>query len=266
MRIIIFGSGGMLGTYLQKYLDKDFEIIALTRNNIDLTSSEDKIIDFSINHLKINNSDIIINAAGIIKQRLYNLKEMIMVNSIFPHILEKISTITECQVIHITTDCVYDGAKGNYIETDLHNCTDDYGKSKSLGENPNLTVIRTSIIGEENSNKKSLIEWVKSQKNKEINGFSNHYWNGLTCLELTKFIKNVIINRSYWKGTRHIFSPEILSKYDLILLFNEIYKLNLMINLVNSEFCDRSLSSVYPMTITKSLQEQIQEQALFLIK
>jgi dTDP-4-dehydrorhamnose reductase len=118
----------------------------------------------------------------------------------------------ECNVIHITTDCVFSGRGGRYDENSLHDCLDDYGKSKSLGENQNLTIIRTSIIGEEKTNKKSLLEWVKSQKNNLIFGYTNHFWNGVTCLEMSKFIFTLIKEQNYWKGVQHVYSPDIVSK------------------------------------------------------
>lgn len=267
MRILIFGSNGMLGTYLLKFLEKDFTVVPITRNDIDLSSSEDQITNFIVNHLQIKNSDIIINASGIIKQRNYDLKEMIMVNSVFPNLLAKISETVGNKVIHITTDCVYNGVDGRYTENDPHNCEDEYGKTKSLGENKNLTIIRTSIIGEENNNKKSLIEWVKSQKNGSVNGFTNHIWNGVTCLELAKFIKEVITNNSYWTGVRHIFSPVTVTKYELVKIIAEIYDLNIqIIPSIAKDYCNRSLKSIYTPLITKSLVQQIQEQSNFSIK
>ena len=108
--------------------------------------------------------------------------------------LAKIKKEHNCQVVHISTDCVFNGKKGNYNEEDDHDCLDVYGKTKSLGENPDLTIIRTSIIGEEITNKRSLVEWVKSNTSKEINGFIKHFWNGVTCLQLAKIIYKIITN------------------------------------------------------------------------
>lgn len=254
MRIVIFGSNGMLGNYLKSYFSKKYEIKTFTRNEIDLTSDEKNIKKFLFEN--IENNDIIINAAGIIKQRNYNQLELIKVNSIFPHLLKELSN----KIIHITTDCVFSGNKGSYTESDLHDCVDDYGKSKSLGENKELMIIRTSIIGEEYNNKKSLLEWVKSQENKTIYGYTNHIWNGITCLELCKFIDNTIINNNFWEGVRHIYSPSPVSKYDLISMINNIYGLN--INIIKKETdskCDRSLLSNYKLPLLQNLNEQLLE-------
>jgi dTDP-4-dehydrorhamnose reductase len=160
MKIYIFGSNGMLGCYLRKYLTIDHQVVPLTRDNFDLRKSMflDYLNFFKNNHL--NQDDVIINAAGIIKQKKFDIKDLVLVNSCFPHVLADIKSVLGCNIIHVTTDCVFSGTKGNYKETDHHDCFDEYGKSKSLGENSTLTCIRTSIIGEENHNKKSLLEWV----------------------------------------------------------------------------------------------------------
>lgn len=251
MKVFIFGASGMLGGYVTKYLSSEFEVVPITRNEVDLQQ------DFSLITEKYDfqSDDVIVNAAGIIKQRNYSPEELIRVNSLFPHFL---STL-KCNVIHITTDCVFSGKDGSYTEDSLHDCLDDYGKSKSLGENSNLTIIRTSIIGEELHNKKSLIEWVKSNQNTTINGYINHFWNGVTCLELSKQIKKIIRSGFYWNGIRHYYSPDTVSKYQLVSYINEVYKLNINVIPVKSKHCDRSLLSNYKSPIKKTIKEQLLE-------
>lgn len=265
MKIIIFGSNGMLGTYLNKFLQKKYEVIPITRKNIDLSkSTENEILNFLSNC--VSEKDLIINSSGVIKQREYDINDMINVNSIFPNILSKFKKNKNCNIIHITTDCVYSGHKGNYVENDYHDCLDEYGKTKSLGENKDLTVIRTSIIGEEIDNKKSLIEWVKSQSNTTINGYTNHLWNGVTCLELSKLIDSMIQKMNFWEGTKHIFSPKTVSKYELVNIINKIYDLNITITeMETSEKCYRNLNSLYSCPIKIDLYEQIIEMKNFKI-
>lgn len=255
MRVFIFGASGMLGSYLTKYLKNFFDVVPITRKNIDLNGNFLLITS----KYKFNSDDVIINAAGIIKQRNYSAQELIRVNSLFPHFLSTLN----CNVIHITTDCVFSGKDGSYDEDSLHDCLDDYGKSKSLGECKDLTIIRTSIIGEELHNKKSLVEWVKSNQNTTVNGYINHFWNGVTCLELSKYISTLIDSNNYWKGVRHCFSPDTVSKYQLVSYIDQIYELNNTINPVMSEYCDRSLTSVFDNQIKKSIREQIMEMKEF---
>lgn len=266
MKIFIFGSNGMLGNYFKKYLSQHFEVVPLTRKDFDLgKSTEREIKDFIHDSLQVRENDVILNASGIIKQRNFDIKELIAVNSMFPNILSDVKSTIGCKVIHITTDCVFSGNKGKYAETDLHDCLDEYGKSKSLGENKNLTVIRTSIIGEERHNKKSLIAWTMSNKGNEVNGFKNHLWNGVTCLELSKLIQKIINENLFWEGVQHVHSPNTISKCDLLKVLNKVYNLELKIKEVTVEKCDRSLSSSYPQLVTNSIETQVDEQSKFQI-
>jgi dTDP-4-dehydrorhamnose reductase len=230
MKILIFGSTGMLGRYVYNILKNNYSVICINRNNFDIENDE----WYKLEHILFENlkeNDIIINCAGIIPQKYKNenLKIYIRVNTVFPHKLNEITKKLKCKFIHITTDCVFDGSKGNYSINDIHSAKDIYGISKSEGEPEDATVIRTSIIGEEIYGKKSLIEWVKSNKDGKIKGYTNHYWNGVTCLTLANFIKSIIDNKNFWKGIKHICSENIVTKYDLCCFINEIYKLNINI-------------------------------------
>jgi dTDP-4-dehydrorhamnose reductase len=259
MKVVLFGTTGMLGNYVKKYLEKFYDVWNISRNSLDLSRINKYDLKSFINP-NLTDGDVIINCAGMIKQREYSPAEMIMVNSVFPNLLSEINA----KIIHVTTDCVYSGEKGFYNENDESDVNDDYGMSKYLGENKDLTIIRTSIIGEEIYNKLSLLEWVKSNKGKEINGYTNHLWNGVTCLELAKLMKTMIEENNFWKGVRHIHSPNYVSKYDLVSMINKIYDLGIKINLDNtSKKCFRNLTSVYDNPITIELYDQIKEMKEF---
>lgn len=244
----------MLGNYISKYFPKAQKI---TRKDFDIIKDNIK----KLQKLLLSNS-IVINCIGLIPQRNNsNQKEYLKVNSIFPNELSIICSILNIKLIHITTDCVFSGKKGNYIETDNHDEKNIYGQSKSLGEPDNCTIIRTSIIGEELKNKKSLLEWVKSNKDKEINGYINHYWNGLTCLELAKLIEYIINNNLYWVGVKHFFSPKSVSKYELVKIINNTYNLNIKTNKYKTKnSINKTLNTIYkPIYTIKSIEEQIKE-------
>lgn len=264
MKIFLFGANGMLGYYLNIYLGSKYDVVPVVRNDLDLASSPKLEISKFLDK-NISSKDIIINAAGIIKQKEYNVLDMVLVNSVFPQILAEFKVKSGCRVIHITTDCVFDGEKGNYTEKDLHNCVDEYGKTKSLGENPNLTNIRTSIIGEEKNSKKSLLEWIISNKGEEVDGYNNHLWNGVTCLELAKIIERMINEDKFWTGVRHIFSPDTLSKYEILNIVNDIYDLNMKINKKDTDIhCYRNLSTIYDnKMVVKTIYDQILEMKEF---
>lgn len=268
-KIIIFGANGMLGRYFCKYLQSHHEVIPVIRQQFDVTKSNLLDIDQFVNKLGCDSDTVIINCIGMIPQRATDSTDTIKtkyirVNSEFPHLLNAISQKYQCKFIHITTDCVYNGVKGQYIETDQPTETNDYGKSKSLGEPRTATVIRTSIIGEELENKKSLLEWVRSQNGKIINGYENHYWNGVTCLQLAKIVSKIIDNDEYWIGVRHIFSPQTVNKYELIQMIIRAYGLGIEVNkIIVPKDCDKSLGTIYETNAkfdAPGLVDQINEQ------
>lgn len=234
MKIFIFGSNGMLGTYVTNYLKKLYKIVELTRKDYDLSKINIDTLTTLLNEKNLQKDDIVINCAGVIpqasKQRGLNTRLYFTINSLFPVILSQICDKYGAKMMHITTDCVFSGKDGNYNEDSIHDETNDYGMSKSLGELCKATIIRTSIIGEEINNKRSLLEWIRSNENKEINGYTNHIWNGVTCLELSKIINNMIDNNIYWTGVRHIFSPRSVSKFELVSMINSAYNLKIKIN------------------------------------
>ena len=266
MKIILFGSTGMLGNYVYSILNKSFEIIAYTRNDFDILNDKWNKLKNIIN--KYEENDVIINCAGCIPQKVANteFRKYIRINSLFPHKLQEYCNIRKLKLIHITTDCVFNGEKGNYNEDDIHDETNIYGVSKSLGEPENCTVIRTSIIGEEMFHKKSLLEWLRKQKNKTINGYVNHLWNGITCLTLAKIIYKTISKNLFWKGVKHIHSPKIVSKYDLCCYINEIYNFNITINQYNHRnYSNSSLTQNYQKINSNinCIKQQIMEQKQF---
>ena len=153
------------------------------------------------------------------------------------------------------------------METDFHDETNIYGKSKSQGEPKNCTIIRTSIIGEELNHKRSLVEWIKSNTGGEINGYSNHYWNGITCLQYAKIVEYMILNNIFWEGVRHIYSPTTVSKYELANIINDTYNLGIKINKFETDtVVDKSLSSIYEenkLFNIPELENQVKEMYIF---
>lgn len=267
MKLYIFGANGMLGNYIQSFFSKNYQVIPLTRKDYDLSKLSINTLEKLLQNKYLQKNDIVINCAGVIpqasKQRELNTRLYFTINSLFPVILSQICDKYEAKIIHITTDCIFSGKEGNYHENSIHDEISDYGLSKSLGELCKATIIRTSIIGEEVNNKRSLLEWVRSNRGGEINGFTNHIWNGVTCLQLSKIIEKMIREKIYWEGVRHTFSPRSISKYELANIINETYKLNIKINeFKTDDNVDKTLNTIYRInTIFKipDLKEQIKE-------
>lgn len=270
MKILVLGSKGMLGSYASSYLSKFYEVISINRDVLDASNCCETEIENLLLQYSFNSNDVVINCIGAIKPTVDLLGDLnaIKVNSVFPRMLSNVCEKLKIHLIHPSTDCVFNGEKGDYDENSPHDVTDVYGRTKSLGEPSNCMVIRTSIIGEEIDNQRSLIEWVKSQKNQSVNGFTDHLWNGVTCLEWSKFIHYIIETKSFWVGVRHIISPRNVNKYELVKMISDSFYLNLSINEVKSKnSINRTLSSIYKIdyqisdlnTQLKELQEYSKE-------
>ncbi len=173
----------------------------------------------------------IINAVGVVKPRIDETKSdsvlnAINVNSLLPRSIGSYCEAREVHLIQIATDCVYSGSKGGYSEKDLHDPTDVYGKTKSLGEFSSkwISLIRCSIIGREDENKYSLVEWVNSQSaNASLNGFTNHNWNGVTTKVFGMVSAGIIRNKIAPVGGVHLIPKDKVSKFELVnLIKNEL--------------------------------------------
>lgn len=266
-KLIIFGSNGMLGRYIYKYFTHNttLEIIPLTRKDFDAHLDKIDKLDKIFKKYNVNSNTLVFNAIGAIPhQGTDDMIHYTKINSTFPHILSYFCDIYNCRMIHPSTDCVFSGQTGNYNENSIHDVKDFYGISKSVGEKINCCIIRTSIIGE-NTSGISLVEWIKSNKNKSINGYTNHIWNGITCLQYAKIIDCMIKNNIFWNGVRHIYSPNIVSKAELIDMINRQYNLNIDINNIDTkDICNRTLDSIYPSVFhIPSLEDQIHDMYLF---
>jgi dTDP-4-dehydrorhamnose reductase len=284
--VVIFGSNGMLGNTIKLYFKSmnKYNVISLTRKHFDIlnTDVEELIYLFKV----FPDNSIIINATGLIPHSgNTNEDDYIKVNADFPKLLDKLCTEYNHTFIHITTDCVFNGInnKGSYFEDSIKNETGIYGRSKALGEElSKATIIRTSIIGEQREaatgeqreiKKMSLLQWVVSNKDKKINGYDNHYWNGVTCLRLAQILHKMVERELYWKGVSHIFS-NIVSKYDLLQYINKIYNLNITVNSIK---CDQEINKTLASKhITNNIinqyvdkvdiYQQIKEQMIFFKK
>jgi dTDP-4-dehydrorhamnose reductase len=252
-RILILGATGLLGNAVGKYfLETNYNVTLTYRKKELIYGDSSKWISFKVGDSLsfVKDFDYIINCIGVIKPYMANDENPInsrLVNSIFPWELAFKCKEFGCKLIHITTDCVFSGKDGEYNEESLHDALDAYGKTKSLGEPfTDAMVLRTSIIGEEIHSNSSLIEWAKSQKNKEVNGFTNHFWNGITTKQYAKCCDSIIKNNLYGIGLFHIFSKDVVTKAQMLKYFNDKYDLNLSINETDSlsENCDRSLSTL----------------------
>ena len=229
-KIFVLGKSGMLGRYVYTYLQsKNYTVVGVGRDGIDASKPyDDGLESYIINNM--SKDDVVVNCMGTIKPRVDELGDTnaILVNSLFPRVLSDLCEKHSIKLIHPTTDCVYTGSKGDYSEDDSYDVSDVYGMSKALGEPSNCTVIRTSIIGEEINQGRSLVEWVKGNKDGNTNGYLNHYWNGVTCLQFGKIVETMVLNNLFWIGTKHLHSNKV-NKYELSSMINDSFGLNINI-------------------------------------
>jgi len=248
VKVAILGSTGMLGNAVgAHFMAQEKYDTVLTYRNREISYGANKIwFDAGTTRLlDLPRVDYIINCIGVIKPFIEKDRgKSIYLNAVFPYELASHCKKHDIRLIHITTDCVFSGTKGAYIETDDHDCVDFYGKTKSLGEpSDECMVLRTSIVGEEIHKDASLISWVKSMRGREISGFVNHQWNGVTTKQYAKICARIIDESLYREGLFHIGS-ESVSKYELVSAISDRFELDTLVNPVEApNAIDRTLSS-----------------------
>lgn len=242
----------MLGHSLYNELKKNHQILGLVRSE---SWSPELLSGYKVPETKDDfvhiekiieqfRPDMILNCVGIIKQ-LKQSKDKIAsleVNSLWPHLLAEMAKKYESKMIHFSTDCVFSGDKGNYLESDLADARDTYGLSKYMGEvdYPNTLTLRTSIIGHELNSNNSLIDWFLSQKN-ECKGFAKAIYSGFPTIEVAYFLEQFIF-KNFISGIYH-FSSDPINKYELLQTVARIYQKKITI-IRNEDFkIDRSLNS-----------------------
>lgn len=250
MRIAILGQNGMLGHVVKRVFANEgfYDVIGFGRESLDVYPRKLNDVGAKLSNLMGFETDWVINCIGAIKptfQAATDPSVPIYTNAVFPHQLATWGEFTKTNIIHITTDCVFSGRRGKYTEQCLHDPLDEYGKSKSLGEPTNAMVLRTSIFGpEQGGRSRSLLEWIKKQNGQTINGFTNHYWNGLTTLELANCLLDIIDADLYTKGLFHVFSEDV-TKYDMVRIIAKAYDLDIELNEFETDECvDRTLRTV----------------------
>ena len=204
-KVLILGSTGMLGHVLYNYLESNttFKLYDLSyRKKLNKLSI---LLDVSnteklTKHIEEISPNYVINCIGILKKKsIENPKNAIYINAYFPHLLKNICNKINSKLIHVSTDCVFSGNNGNYVENSKKDANDLYGQTKSLGEfnDENHLCIRTSIIGPELKEiGEGLLHWLFNQKG-EIQGFKNVFWGGVTTFELSKAIYYSIENKVF---------------------------------------------------------------------
>lgn len=230
MKVAVFGAAGMAGHIVVKYLnDQGVNVSTVARESGNYHCDVENIQRVASTLAHFDDYDYIINCVGLlVKDSIQRPDRAAIINGWFPHYLEQWAKNKGAKVVHLSTDCVFDGSKGHYTESDIHTETNAYGRSKSLGEinNGKDITFRTSIIGPElKSSGTGLMHWLTTNREQTLQGYVDAYWNGVTTLQLAKCIWKYMQNPSV-SGVYHLVNNSVnINKYDLLRTINDIYGL-----------------------------------------
>ena len=247
MKFFILGCNGMAGHTISLYLkERGHEVFGFDRNKsvyIDSVAGDARDALSLEKLIKDGHYDSVINCIGILNQFAEQNKSLATyLNAYFPHFLADVTSGTDTQVIHMSTDCVFSGKRGEYTEDDFRDGETFYDRSKALGEledGKNIT-LRNSIVGPDiNPKGIGLLNWFMQQQG-PINGFTKAMWTGQTTLQLAKTMEAAAQEKAH--GLYNTVPDHSISKYDLLQLFNHYLRDDkITINPIEGINADKSL-------------------------
>jgi len=259
LTFLILGAGGMLGSSLLRYFSGKaaFDVVASVRSTAALSGMTNQGKYRVIAGIDAENSDdlrrmfdlakpaVVVNCVGVVKQLAAAEDALVSIplNSLLPHRLAHLCAETGCRLIHFSTDCVFSGKKGGYLETDIPDATDLYGRSKLLGEvdYPHAITLRTSLIGHELLGVRSLVNWFLAQEG-SVYGFTKAIFSGLPTVEIARVIEEYVLPHPELHDVYHL-SVDPISKHDLLSMVKDVYGKKIEIVPDDSLVIDRSLDS-----------------------
>lgn len=247
MKFLVLGCNGMAGHTISLYLkERGHEVLGFARSESALVPTvTGDARDFEVVRKVVQEGDFdsVINCIGILNQFAESNKALATcLNAYLPHFLADITSGTDTQVIHMSTDCVFSGKRGGYTEIDFRDGETFYDRSKALGEledGKNIT-LRNSIVGPDiNPKGIGLLNWFMQQEG-QVNGFTKAMWTGQTTLQLAKTMEAAAMEKAH--GLYNTVPDHSISKYNLLRLFNHhIRGDELTINPVEGVNADKSL-------------------------
>jgi dTDP-4-dehydrorhamnose reductase len=260
MRVLVLGISGMLGhmVFQELHGSGHHDVWGTLRSGSLLSHFETnrhRRIRYNIDALDIDaltkvlaevRPDVVVNCVGLIKQiaGAEDALTALPINAMLPHRLVALCKVAAARLIHISTDCVFSGSRGNYREDDVSDAYDLYGKSKHIGEICDVAhaiTLRTSIIGHELSSQRALVDWFLSQEG-SVKGYRHAIFSGLPTVELSRVIRDIVIPRSDLCGLYHVSAAPV-AKYDLLRLIAAQYGKAIRIDPDDEITINRSLDS-----------------------
>lgn len=260
MHILILGGPGMLGHKMHDVLSHEHDVVSTARSPLSTLPVEPGVflnrgrviegVDATdLDRLDALVSgfapDVVVNCVGVVKQReeARDPTISIAVNALLPHQLAELCAARGARLIHFSTDCVFSGAKGDYVETDASDATDLYGRTKYLGEvaREGALTIRTSIIGRELDHFGSLVEWFLRQRG-AIKGFTGAIYTGVTTIRMASIVDRILVEHPELTGVYQVASAKI-TKFDLLTMIRDRFGLEDQVSIAPDDgfLSDRSL-------------------------
>ena len=259
MKILVLGASGMLGNAMIRVMSEkaDLQVYGTVRSESSKRFFSAEIATRLLSGVDVEQHDslmqafirvrpdVVINCVGLIKQLADadDPLQAIPINSLLPHRLSRLCDLTNSRLVHMSTDCVFSGEKGDYRESDPSDAEDLYGRSKFLGEvdYPHTVTVRTSIIGHELQSAHGLVEWFLLQQ-EQCKGFTRTIFSGLPTVVLAQIIRDVLIPHTDLHGVYHVAAQPI-PKHDLLRLIANVYGKSIEIVPDDKLVNDRSLNA-----------------------
>jgi dTDP-4-dehydrorhamnose reductase len=258
MRVLVLGANGMLGNAMLRLMSEQddwavYGTLRAPKPALQALAPKAQLLhgihadhpDSLLSALTQSRPQVVINCVGLVKQ-LANAQDpldAIPINALLPHRLARMCELVQARLVHVSTDCVFSGEQGNYMESDMADAQDVYGRSKLLGEvdYPHAMTLRTSIIGHELSSAHGLVEWFLAQRS-SVKGYTQAIFSGLPTCELAKVVRDWVIPNTGLRGLYHLAAAPI-SKHDLLQIVNREYGKGLQITPDDTVKIDRSLNA-----------------------
>lgn len=259
MRVLVIGASGMIGSTVLRVLSEkaEWEVFGTIRSKRDKIFFTASIGERLVAGIDVEHSDslikvldqlrpnVVVNCAGLTKHKPEADDPLVSIpiNTLMPHRLAGLCKLIGARLIHVSTDCVFSGVRGRYVEEDFPDARDVYGKSKALGEvlYPHAITLRTSTIGHELQSKHGLLDWFLSQEGRCM-GYSCAIFSGLPTVVFAQVVRDVVIPKGELSGLYHVAAKPI-DKYELLKLIANVYGKTIDIVPDNKLVIDRSLDA-----------------------
>ena len=227
MKFLVLGCNGMAGHMISIYLSENgHDVTGFAKSEshfVNTVTGDARDTELLKSTIAEGKYDAVINCIGILNKFAEDDQESAtFLNAYLPHFLSKMAKETGTYIIHMSTDCVFSGKKGQYKEDDQRDGESFYDRSKALGEldDEYSVTLRNSIVGPDiKKTGIGLMNWFMQQDG-PVKGFKHAIWTGQTTLQLAKTMERAAIQEPH--GIYNMVPDDSISKYELLKLFNKI--------------------------------------------